>query len=85
MRTPGEQVDRRMILLGALAAAPQLRTDPSRAGTKVSQAAVHYRATPRDGQECDTRAHFAAPGACKLVDGDISPKGWCRLWVKKPA
>ena len=20
---------------------------------------------------------------CKTVDGTISPKGWCRIWVKK--
>jgi len=26
-----------------------------------------------------------APGSCKLVAGDISPNGWCRLYVKKSA
>ena len=84
MRNPDDQaqVDRRTILLTLLAAAPLLRSGTSRAGTKVSQSAVHYQASPKDGQECDTCAHFAALGACKLVDGDISPKGWCRLWVK---
>jgi High potential iron-sulfur protein len=87
MRRAGEQaqVDRRTILVAVLAAASLLRSGTSRAGTKISQAAVHYQATPKDGQECDTCAHFAAPSACKLVDGDISPKGWCRLWVKKAA
>jgi hypothetical protein len=41
--------------------------------------------TAKDGQECDECAHFSAPGACKLVDGSISPHGWCRLWTKKAA
>lgn len=86
MRLPSDQgqVDRRTILLTLLAAAPLLRSGTSQAGVRVSQAAVHYQATPKNGQDCDDCAHFAAPGACKLVDGDISPKGWCRLWVKKP-
>jgi hypothetical protein len=21
--------------------------------------------------------------SCTLVDGEISPKGWCKFWVKK--
>jgi hypothetical protein len=24
-----------------------------------------------------------AKGACKVVEGDISPKGWCAAYVKK--
>ncbi len=24
------------------------------------------------------------PKACQLVDGDISPNGWCSFWAKKP-
>jgi hypothetical protein len=53
------------------------------AGTKVSQSAVHYQASPQDGKDCDDCANFVSPSACKLVDGNISPKGWCRLWVKR--
>ena len=87
MRRPGErtQVDRRTILVAALAAAPLFRNGASQAATKVSQPAVHYQPTPKDGQDCDDCAHFAAPSTCKLVDGRISPHGWCGLWVKKPA
>jgi predicted transglutaminase-like cysteine proteinase len=87
MRIAGEQaeIDRRTILSTLLAAAPLMWSGTSQAGTKVSQPAVHYQASPKDGQECDTCAHFAAPHSCKLVDGDISPKGWCRLWAKKAA
>ena len=76
---------RRTVLVAAAGAAPLLATMTSGvdAAVKVPQSAVHYQAAPRDGQDCGHCAHFLAPGACKLVDGDISPAGWCRLWVKK--
>ena len=55
------------------------------AGTRVSQSAAHYQSTAKAGQDCDDCSNFVGPHACKLVEGDISPKGWCRLWVKKSA
>ena len=77
-------VSRRTILIAAAGAAPLLTTmTRAEAGAKVSQDAVHYQPTPKGGQDCDDCNHFLTPGACKLVDGPISPKGWCRLWVKK--
>jgi len=80
-------VNRRRVLIGAAAAAPLLAImiDGARASVKVSQSSVHYQPTPKDGQDCDDCYHFVAPGSCKLVDGGVSRKGWCRLWVKKPA
>jgi hypothetical protein len=78
-------VDRRTLVAAALAATSLISARGAGAGTKVSQPAVHYQMTAKDGQECDECAHFAAPGACKLVDGAISPHGWCRLWTKKAA
>ena len=78
-------VNRRTLVAAALAATPFLAARGAGAGTKISQPAVHYQPAPKDGQECDACAHFASPGTCKLVDGDISPKGWCRLWTKKAA
>jgi hypothetical protein len=69
----------------AAGATPLVAMIASRAGAgmKVSQSAVHYQASPKDGEDCDDCANFVSPGGCKLVDGAISPKGWCRLWVKR--
>lgn len=50
---------------------------------KVSQASVQYQTQPKGEQKCSTCANFIAPNSCKLVDGQISPEGWCNLWVKK--
>jgi hypothetical protein len=80
-------LSRRSVLISAVGSTSLLAgtTRWAEAGTKVPQSAVHYQQTAKDGQDCDDCAHFMAPQACKLVDGTISPTGWCRLWVKKPA
>jgi hypothetical protein len=51
---------------------------------KVSQASVQYQAQPKDEQKCGSCVNFiAALNTCKLVDGQVSPEGWCSLWAKK--
>lgn len=50
---------------------------------KLSQSAVKYQPTPKDGKRCDGCNIFVAPNACKSVEGSIAPSGWCALWVKK--
>lgn len=59
-------------------------TGPAVAGS-MTQKAAGYQTTPKGDQRCDGCALFVAPGSCKLVAGDISPSGWCRLYVKKSA
>ena len=51
----------------------------------MAQAAVKYQETPKDGKQCDGCNFFVAPHACQVVKGDISPTGYCMLWVKKAA
>ena len=54
------------------------------APVKASQASVQYQAQPKDGKKCADCMHFIAESnTCKLVEGDISPTGWCVLWAKK--
>jgi hypothetical protein len=77
-------ISRRRALIAA-GATPLLVMIANRAsaGAKVSQSAVHYQVSPKDGKDCDDCSNFVSPSACKLVDGNISPKGWCRLWAQK--
>jgi High potential iron-sulfur protein len=49
---------------------------------KVSKAAVAYQDSPKGDQNCANCRLFIAPNACKQVEGDISPNGWCRIWAK---
>jgi hypothetical protein len=54
------------------------------AQAKVSQASVQYQAQPKDGKKCADCMHFIAESnTCKLVEGNISPDGWCAIWVMK--
>jgi hypothetical protein len=50
---------------------------------KVSQASVQYQSQPKGEQKCDGCLHFIAESnTCKLVEGQISPDGWCALWAQ---
>ena len=55
----------------------------------MSQAAAKYQNSPKNGHECDGCALYipgpspTANGKCKVVNGSISPKGWCQLWSPK--
>ena len=44
---------------------------------------MKYQQEPKDGKQCDGCNFFIAPNACKQVDGEIVPTGYCLLWVKK--
>jgi High potential iron-sulfur protein len=49
----------------------------------MAQTGVAYQATPKGDQQCSNCSLFQPPSACTLVDGTISPSGWCKFWVKK--
>jgi len=59
------------------------------AQAKASKEAMKYQEKPNNGQRCDGCMQFVAgakPGAngtCKVVEGPISPSGWCIAFVKK--
>jgi hypothetical protein len=78
-------VNRRRLLQAAAGAAPLLALAPTPAEAKIAKAAVAYQDTPNGDKECDNCNFFVAPNACKTVDGEINPKGWCKLYNKKPA
>ena len=81
----GTCVSRRTVLLAAAGAVPVLTLMSGAAEAKMTQAAVKYQPDPKDGHQCDGCNFWVAPNACKMVDGEIAPTGWCALWVKKAA
>ena len=50
---------------------------------KASKEAMKYQDMPKDGQKCSDCVYFVAPDGCGVVDGKISPNGWCVLYNKK--
>jgi hypothetical protein len=49
---------------------------------KASKEAMKYQDKPNGDKQCSNCAQFTAPNGCKVVDGTISPQGYCIVWVK---
>lgn len=79
---------RRRVLQGGLTAlaAGALATTVVRsaqADEKLAQNLVQYQETPKDGAKCADCVNFVAPNGCKIVEGNISPNGWCVAYAPK--
>jgi hypothetical protein len=68
--------------IAASAAAAVFARDAA-AQAKVSKAAVKYQDGPKDGQRCSACLHFLSGNQCKIVEGEISPDGWCMAYSPK--
>ncbi|HLK24939.1 MAG TPA: high-potential iron-sulfur protein [Caulobacteraceae bacterium] len=53
------------------------------AAGKLPQAAVNYQGMPKGSQKCSNCNQWIQPSACKVVDGSVSPNGWCSLYAQK--
>jgi hypothetical protein len=72
-----------VLLAGGTLAAGVIQVKPAHAQGKAAKEAVKYQDSPKDGQQCSACLYFQAPGSCAVVDGAISPSGWCSLYNKK--
>jgi hypothetical protein len=78
------QISRRSLLEGAvcvggaalLHAAAAIRLAEAQAG-KISQKVVKYQHTSIGEDMCSGCELFVPPHSCRIVDGTISPSGWC--------
>jgi hypothetical protein len=84
--TVNDSARRRSLLksMAALAGIAVLPLSKNASAQKAPQSAVQYQDKPKGDQQCDNCVHFEAPGACKIVEGKVSPKGWCAVWAKMP-
>jgi hypothetical protein len=80
---------RRNLLRGGAAGAvavAALAAGGARAQTpKIAKSAIMYQDSPKDGHQCSMCVNFLPPNACKIVEGDISPNGWCGAFAPKSA
>lgn len=81
----GPGVPRRGLIwrvLGGVAAALTFATISTlRAGEKMSQQEAEYQDSPKDIRMCATCTLFEPPKSCKVVEGDVSPSGWCKAFA----
>jgi hypothetical protein len=78
------------VVLPALAGLLAVATGSSAsAAAKGSQAQFKYQNTPKDGKQCSGCTFYipgktaTANGSCKIVEGTISPKGYCVAYSPK--
>ena len=85
-RNDCQRISRRAALTGtalALGTAAVAAVSQAMAQVKISQAVANYQNTPKGDQRCDRCVNFQPPNACKFVQGDIRPSGWCQLFAPK--
>lgn len=83
------QLSRRSLLRAAACAgvglaAGAMAARSALAQQKASKQAMHYQDKPSGDKKCSECLQFEAPSSCKVVEGTISPNGYCIAWVKKP-
>ena len=71
-----------LIAGGAAIVASSLAPASAQSG-KMTQQAAEYQNGPKNGQKCLDCSLYVQPQACKLVEGTISPVGWCKFYAKK--
>ena len=69
------------LALGAAAGVTMVR--PATAQQKLTPAFAKYQATPKGNDHCGVCANFQPPNACRFVQGEINPSGWCQLFSPK--
>jgi len=82
-------VSRRVVLAGAgfalgSATTGALIVPVAAEDEKLSQADAQYQPTPRGAYHCEVCSNFQPPSACRFVQGQVSPDGWCQLFTPKP-
>jgi hypothetical protein len=56
------------------------------ASTKADKRDFYYQDKPKDGKSCSTCRMFtsaAGGGVCAIVDGEVSPNGWCMAYSSR--
>ena len=48
---------------------------------KLTKAAAHYQDQPHGDQLCARCPYFIAPKSCVVVEGEVSPGGWCPIFT----
>jgi High potential iron-sulfur protein len=82
----------RIVFLRGIVVLPAAGLLPQEAladASKASQSSMHYQSTPNDGKHCSLCQFFipgqdaTSNGTCQVVDGSISPNGYCVAFSAK--
>jgi High potential iron-sulfur protein len=80
-----EALKRACGVIGALAAAPMVPAAEKPAVPKGlkkrSRESVGYRDFPYENRSCAKCMLYLGDGECAIIDGKVSPDGWCNQWI----
>lgn len=54
-----------------------------RDGGKIDKFAARYTDRGIGNERCGRCEHFLSPNHCEIVEGVISPGGWCKFWEER--
>jgi hypothetical protein len=77
-------VSRRRLIAAAAGATSAMALAPlGQAGAleKMTQKQAQYQDSPKDIMMCATCTLYEPPKSCKVVEGDVSPSGWCKAFA----
>ena len=86
-QAPGRRpvIDRRQVwrygLIGTVGAIVGLESGAARAQGKATKKQAGYIPRGKAGQSCATCGYFNQPTNCVLVQGPVSPSGWCSYYA----
>ena len=72
---------RRATVTLATVAVISAQAEPAAATIKISQSAVAYQDHPQGDKRCGKCLQFQPPSTCRMVEGAISPEGFCRIFT----
>jgi hypothetical protein len=80
-------LERAALALGAVAVAGHAGSaaaeEELKEADKIKQTVAQYQNQPKGQQRCEICLQFEPPSKCKIVQGPISPKGWCQYFAAK--
>jgi hypothetical protein len=71
-------------MVSGISAGLVLRISPAKADEKeekMTRQQAQYQDTPNGLYSCAVCTLFEAPASCKVVAGEISKDGWCRVFA----
>lgn len=69
--------------MGSGAAVALLASPAAADAGKVPKTQAAYQGAPRGDARCEKCAQYQPPSGCKIVDGAVSPLGWCTFFAPR--
>lgn len=54
-----------------------------KSGGKLSKDDAEYQDESKNGDKCSECRFFQEPDGCEVVEGEINPEGWCKLYAQE--